>query len=115
MIPVDYSDKQSIKDALDGVDVVICTIANPALGMQVGIAQAAKEAGVKLFVPSEFGGISTEDPEGLFGQKASVQNQLKALGLPYTLFYNGIYSDFTWQQYASLFYFFHSVESIAGS
>jgi uncharacterized protein YbjT (DUF2867 family) len=107
VIPVDYSDKQSIKDALDGVDVVICTIANPALGMQVGIAQAAKEAGVKLFVPSEFGGISTEEPEGVFGQKAVVQNQVKALGLPYTLFYTGIYSDFTWNQCASL----HSIFS----
>ncbi|KAH9980930.1 NAD-P-binding protein, partial [Lactifluus volemus] len=96
VIPVDYSNKQSVKGALAGVDVVICTIASAALGAQAGIAQAAKEAGVKLFVPSEFGGITAGATDGVFGQKASVHDQLKALSLPYALFYTGIYSDFIW-------------------
>jgi uncharacterized protein YbjT (DUF2867 family) len=105
VIPVDYSDKKSVKAALAGVDVVICTIAGAALGMQVGIAQAAKEAGVKLFVPSEFGGVTAGETEGIFGQKAGIHDQLKALSLPYALFYTGIYSDYIWQQYV----FLHSV------
>jgi uncharacterized protein YbjT (DUF2867 family) len=105
VIPVDYSNKQSVKDALAGVDVVICTIASAALGAQAGIAQAAKEAGVKLFVPSEFGGITAGATDGIFGQKASVHDQLKALSLPYALFYTGNYSDFIWIPYV----FLHSV------
>ncbi|KAI0250539.1 NAD-P-binding protein [Lactifluus subvellereus] len=96
LIPVDYSNKTSIKAALAGVDVVICTIAGSALGAQAGIAEAAKEVGVKLFVPSEFGGITEGETEGIFGAKAGIQNQLKALGLPYALFYTGNYADYIW-------------------
>jgi uncharacterized protein YbjT (DUF2867 family) len=94
-----------MKDALAGVDVVICTIAAAALGLQVGIAKAAKEAGVKLFVPSEFGGVkaSPEETEGFFGQKVGIRHQLGALGLPYTIFHTGIYSDYIWRPCASLY------------
>ena len=107
MIQVDYSNDQSVKAALAGVDVVISTISTSALGVQVGIAKAAKEAGVKLFVPSEFGGVKAEETEGLIGEKAGIRNQLKTLGLPYTVFYTGIYSDFIWEPCASL----HSIIS----
>ena len=65
MIAVDYSNKESIKKALTGVDVVICTIPLAALDVQSGIAEAAKEVGVKLFVPSEFG-VPTEGEHGAF-------------------------------------------------
>ncbi|KAH9980936.1 NAD-P-binding protein [Lactifluus volemus] len=102
VIPVDYSNKQSVKDALAGVDVVICTIATAALGAQAGIAQAAKEAGVKLFVPSEFGGLTARATEGVVGQKAWVHDHLKALSLPYALFYTGIYSDFVWPPFLNI-------------
>ena len=101
MIPVDYSDKESIKSALAGIDVVISTIASVALGLQAGIAEAAKEVGVKLFIPSEFGGPTEGATEGLFGTKASVQDQLKAVGIPYALFYTGAYADIIWAPYAA--------------
>jgi uncharacterized protein YbjT (DUF2867 family) len=100
VFPVDYSNKQSVRDALVGVDVVLCTISSSALGVQVGIAEAAKEAGVKLFVPSEFGGTAEGTPT-FFDTKASVRDQLKALGLPYALFYTGPYADWIWTPYAS--------------
>ena len=96
MIQVDYSNKESIKSALIGIDVVISTIAPSALGVQVGIAQAAKEVGVKLFVPSEFGGRTEGATRGVKGAKAGVQNQLKVLGMPYALFHTGPYADFIW-------------------
>ncbi|KAI0300695.1 NAD-binding protein [Multifurca ochricompacta] len=97
LIPVDYSNKESIKKALIGVDVVISTIASSVLHLQAGIADAAKEAGVKLFVPSEFGGQTEGATEGFFGAKANIQTQLKGLGLPYTLFYTGGFADFLWK------------------
>ncbi|KAH9041841.1 hypothetical protein EDB84DRAFT_1559599 [Lactarius hengduanensis] len=79
LIPVDYSDKESIKNALVGVDVVISTIAGAALDLQPGIAQAAKEVGVKLFIPSEFTGPTEGETEGYFGEKGKIQEQLKAI------------------------------------
>ena len=96
MIQVDYSDKESVKNALTGVDVVISTVAGTALDVQPGIAEAAKEAGVKLFIPSEFGGPTEGATEGLFGAKAKVQEQLKAVGIPYALFYTGPFADCIW-------------------
>lgn len=101
VIAVDYSSKESIKSALAGIDVVISTITMSALDVQTGIAEAAKEVGVKLFVPSEFGGVSEGSTQGLKGTKAGVHSQLKALGLPYALFYTGPFADFIWEPYAS--------------
>jgi uncharacterized protein YbjT (DUF2867 family) len=96
VIQVDYSDEGSIQHALSGVDVVISTIPGAAVDIQVKIAAAAKDAGVKLFVPSEFGGISNGQTEWIFGAKANVQSQLKALDIPYTAFYTGFFADYVW-------------------
>lgn len=96
VIEVDYSNDESIKNALTGVDVVISTVAIAALEIQGKIAVAAKNADVKLFIPSEFGHITEGDTEGLHGTKANFQRQLKALGLPYAAFYTGKFSDFGW-------------------
>ncbi|KAI0296986.1 NAD-P-binding protein [Multifurca ochricompacta] len=87
---------ESIKNALVGVDVVISTIAATVINLQVGLAEAAKEAGVQLFVPSEFGAQTEGETEGFLGAKANIQTQLKALGLPYTLFYTGGFADYLW-------------------
>jgi len=90
VIPVDYSNKESIKDALTSLDVVISTVPPTALDVQLGIAEAAKEAGVKLFVPSEFGGVTEGAIEGVKGSKARVQDQLKAVGIIHTLLHRCI-------------------------
>ncbi len=96
LISVDYSNKESIKKALIGVDVVISTISGTALDVQPGIAEAAKEVGVQLFIPSEFGGPTEGAKEGLFGAKANIQEQLKAVGISYALFYTGPFAAFLW-------------------
>ncbi|KAN0140140.1 NAD-P-binding protein [Lactarius tabidus] len=102
LVTVDYSNKESIKKALTGVDVVISTLPGTALDVQPGIAEAAKEAGVKLFVPSEFGGPTEGATEGLFGSKANIQERLKEIGIPYALFYTGPFADFLWVPYLDL-------------
>jgi uncharacterized protein YbjT (DUF2867 family) len=101
VIQVDYSNEASIKHALTGVDVVISTVPEVAFDVQWKIATAAKEVDVKLFVPSEFGGISEGKSEGIDVEKANVQAQLKALGLPYTAFYTGVFADQIWVSYVS--------------
>ena len=99
VIQVDYSSDESIKHALTGVEVVISTVAIAALNVQEKIAAAAKEADVKLFVPSEFGGNTEGETEGMFGAKANIQGQLKALGIPYAVFYTGPFADYVWASY----------------
>ena len=101
VIQVDYSNDASVKHALTGVDVVISTVPAAAFDVQWKVALAAKEADVKLFVPSEFGGISEGASEGLLVEKANVQVQLQALGLPYTAFYTGAFADQFWEPYVS--------------
>ncbi|KAH9986769.1 hypothetical protein BJV77DRAFT_1070785 [Russula vinacea] len=76
VIHVDYSNHTSIKHALAGVHVVISTVAGEALYVQGKVAAAGKEAGVKLF--------------------------LKALGMPYALFYTGAFADYFWTSYINI-------------
>jgi uncharacterized protein YbjT (DUF2867 family) len=99
VISVDYSNPESIKSALSGVDVIVSTIAGTALDVQAKIAEAAQAAGVKLFVPSEFGGVTEGETSGLFGDKASIQDQLKVLGVPWAIFYTGPFADFVFAEY----------------
>ena len=99
VIQVDYSNNESIKAALTGVHVVISTISGTALDVQGKIAAAAKEADVKLFVPSDFGGITEGETEGIFGEKSNIQGQLKALGIPYAIFYTGPFADYIFASY----------------
>jgi uncharacterized protein YbjT (DUF2867 family) len=96
LVAVDYSNKESIKKALTGVDVVISTVAVSALHVQPGIAEAAKEVGVKLFVPSEFGGASTAPKSGPHSIKTNIQERLRVIGIPYALFATGPFADFLW-------------------
>jgi NmrA-like family len=99
VVEVDYSNDESIKNALTGVDVVISTVAIAALNIQGKVAAAAKNADVKLFVPSEFGNISEGDTEGLHGTKTNIQRQLIALGLPFVAIYTGKFPDSGWTSY----------------
>lgn len=107
-----YDSKQSLTSALTGVDVVVSSVNIQGDGMvaQESLAVAAKEAGVKLFVPSEYGrpSDSGKNPKGDFQGKLYVECRLimmigsqylvvfhrKALDMPYALFYSGTFPDF---------------------
>lgn len=52
---VDYESIDSLKEAFGGQDVVVSAIATPAVQGQKTIIDAAIAAGVKRFIPSEFG------------------------------------------------------------
>ncbi|KAF8490945.1 NAD-P-binding protein [Russula emetica] len=102
VVQVDYTNDESIKRAVTGVEVVISTISWEALDVQGKIAAAAKEAGVKLFIPSDFGNVTEGETEGIFGAKANIQSQLKTLGLPYVVFYTGPFADYIWAPFINL-------------
>ncbi|OIW28221.1 oxidoreductase CipA-like protein [Coniochaeta ligniaria NRRL 30616] len=56
---IGYSDIKGMTDVLRGIDVVVSTVGNPGLDNQIPLIDAAVAAGVKRFIPSEFGA----DPE----------------------------------------------------
>ncbi|TFY63676.1 hypothetical protein EVG20_g6216 [Dentipellis fragilis] len=90
---VDYTSQDSLTAALAGVDVVISTFGREAFSAQDAVAVAAKAAGVRLFVPSEFGGRSDEEKVAALALKAGVHARLREIGLPYLLVYTGSFPD----------------------
>jgi hypothetical protein len=77
---VDYKSVESIKPALEGQDAVVSVLGTFASGEQQPLADAAFEAGVKRFIPSEFG-INTRRARGtamgkLIGTKIALVDDL---------------------------------------
>lgn len=102
IVVVDYGSAESLKSAVTGADVVVSTLthAPAALQAQHLLAEQAKAAGVKLFVPSEFGDpTDRENAEGAFALKQSVHHKLKGLDLPYALFFTGPHPDYIFVPY----------------
>ncbi|KDQ62725.1 hypothetical protein JAAARDRAFT_190013 [Jaapia argillacea MUCL 33604] len=96
---VDYASPSSVASALAGIDVVVSALGGAALGAQVLLAEEAKKAGVKLFVPSEYGIPTEGHTEGILGQKASLHKKLKEIDLPYSLYYTGPFADWVFNPY----------------
>jgi hypothetical protein len=61
----DYTSESSIVEGLKGQDAVVSTIATAALANQEKIIDAAVKAGVKRFIPSEFGINTTKISGGI--------------------------------------------------
>jgi uncharacterized protein YbjT (DUF2867 family) len=99
-VDVDFSSIESLTKALHGQDALISTLAMAALGDQITLIDAAIAAGVKRFLPSEFGS-NLEVPHvrklPVFADKVKVHDYLQkkaAEGLiSYTSFYNNAFLD----------------------
>jgi len=96
----DYSDIESMSDILCGCDVVVASVqASKEFLEEVEpkLLKAAIKAGVKRFVPNEFGahtqGLAYGDGV-IFDRKKRFQEQLFASGIEWTLFYNGGIFDY---------------------
>ncbi|KAF9221144.1 NAD(P)-binding protein [Gyrodon lividus] len=95
VIPVDYSDVNAVTAVLKehSVDVFISTIGGGGFATQIPLADAAKAAAVKLFVPSEFGVPTEGAKEGLWGIKNQVAIHLNSIGLPSLRLYTGAFIE----------------------
>ncbi|KAF1326159.1 Eugenol synthase 1, partial [Globisporangium splendens] len=91
IVKVDYSSESELTKVLSDVEVVVSAISHLALAEQPAFAKVAKAAGVQLFVPAEYGFDFTES---FTYKKKVVQDALKALDLPYTLFLTGFFDSF---------------------
>lgn len=98
---VDYTSVESLTPALQGVEVVVSTVGSEALGGQNPLIDAAVAAGVKRFIPSEFGsnlGNPNTAALPVFGAKVSTAKYLEEVAaknpqFTYSLVYNGPFLD----------------------
>ena len=92
----DYFDAAALESALIGAKTVVSTFGgNDLVKLDVTTAQAAKKAGVELFVPSRFGidyrRWSSSNP--FLTAKLQVTDTAKEIGLPTLSVANGYFSD----------------------
>lgn len=64
------------------IEVVVSTVGHPALPNQKLLGDAAKQAGVKLFFPSEYGYTTIGLTHGELALKTQFAEHLKQIGLP---------------------------------
>ncbi|KAJ0344560.1 hypothetical protein COL154_010084 [Colletotrichum chrysophilum] len=72
---------QSLQQALSGQDAVLCVLGHAVLDRQANVIHAAEKAGVKSFIPSDFGIPKgpNDVPEyrAILGKKAQALDLLK--------------------------------------
>jgi len=92
---VDYDDEAQLARVLSDakVECLVSALSGGGVQAQPALARAAKEAGVKFFVPSEYGIPATASRDGPFPTKAYFRDYLEELGLPYTLVHTGMFTD----------------------
>lgn len=100
VVEVDYESQEALIAALKGQDAVIFNLGLAASQVQPKMIDAAVAAGVKRFIPGEFGSaMDLEKTRQLpvFGFKVAVQKQLEALAqegkITYTYVWNGLFLD----------------------
>jgi hypothetical protein len=98
---VNYDSLDSLKEALTGIDAVVSAIATPAIGSQIKLIDAANAAGVKRFIPSEYG-IHTRN---LGGAKIGQILAGKIKTVDYLQEKAKENSNFTWTGIATGFFF----------
>ena len=74
---VNYSSADSLREVFADQDAVVSTIATLAIGSQTLIVDAAHDAGVKRFIPSEFG-INTR-ALGIPGLEVILSGKIKTI------------------------------------
>ncbi|KAH8703841.1 hypothetical protein BGW36DRAFT_370086 [Talaromyces proteolyticus] len=101
VLEVDYTSLKSLTAALKGIDAVVSTVGGEAIESQIILIDAAVAAGVKRFIPSEFGSVSTNPKlEGfpLYSSMAKIRKHLQqkaAAGeLTWTVLVCGAFLDF---------------------
>ena len=95
---VDYSRESTLLSALDGVEVVITALAFAAFEKQKDIVKAAKAAGVKLFVDSEYGLHTDDVTTGIWMIKKDMNSWLKEFGFPHVRILCGLWPDYVFTQ-----------------
>ncbi|KAI0401994.1 NAD(P)-binding protein [Xylaria palmicola] len=100
VVEVDYDSLESLTSALRGQDAVVSVVGAAALAKQTTLVEAAAKAGVKRFLPSEYGS-NTVHPKaaqlppfrGKIATQEALIQQAQTSGLTYTLVITGPFFD----------------------
>lgn len=87
---VDFTSVEMLTSALNGIDAVVSTLSGKAIDTQTALVDAAVAAGVKRFIPSEFGSVSTNpklESFPLYSSMATIRKHLET---------NAANGEFTW-------------------
>jgi uncharacterized protein YbjT (DUF2867 family) len=97
---VDYNDLKALTQALKGQDAVVSTITTAGIGSQKNLVDAVVAAGVKRFIPSEYGcDLSNAKARQLpvYGHKVqiedAVEQKIKNTDTTYTFVFNNAFLD----------------------
>ncbi|KAL7272792.1 hypothetical protein RUND412_004379 [Rhizina undulata] len=93
VVSVDYDNHASVVEALRGQDALVVTIGAAGIVLQRKIIDAAVEAGVKRYIPSEFGGDTSNEKASklaVFKAKVETREYLKALAKEGKIEWSGI-------------------------
>ncbi|KAG6355084.1 hypothetical protein INS49_004165 [Diaporthe citri] len=98
-VAVDYSDTPSLANALKGQDVVVSTVGMEGIPGQKLIIDAAIQAGVRRFIPSDFGSLTTNPAASRLPHHVSmveIQDYMRSKSnkIEYTIFSIGAFTDF---------------------
>lgn len=112
VIEVDYASTESLRAALKGIDAVVSTVAGEAIGAQGTLIDAAALSGVKRFIPSEFGTVTTNPKvqtlpvySDMFKIKSLLQTKADAAQMTWTVLACGGFLDLLFQGSSDLFNF----------
>ncbi|CAI2176880.1 12537_t:CDS:2 [Funneliformis geosporum] len=101
IVYADYGQKDDLVKALKGTDVLVSTVSykqgndnNSFYEVQLPLLNAAKEAGVKRFIPSEFGSEFKGLSHQLSDDKAKFRAEVEKSGLEYTIIFTGLFYEF---------------------
>ncbi|PKY27222.1 NAD(P)-binding protein, partial [Rhizophagus irregularis] len=93
IVYADYDQKDDLVKVLKGTDVFVSAVNGTSLyDTQVPLLAAAKEASVKRFIPSEFGGEIGVNP--LIDGKIKFREEVVKSGLEYTFIFTGLFQEF---------------------
>lgn len=97
---VDFNSVPALTSALKGQDAVVSTLGTPSMASQTNVIDAALAAGVKRFIPSEFGSDTTNPKVRalpVFRDKVAAEDYLSKKAsegaITYTLIFNGALLD----------------------
>ncbi|TAQ87792.1 hypothetical protein B7494_g3892 [Chlorociboria aeruginascens] len=101
VVEVDFTSVESLTAVLKGIDAVVSTVAATAIGSQTVLIDAAIAAGVKRFIPSEYGSCTTNPKlkdmpiyAPMFKIKQYLQEQAQAGKLTWTVLVCGGFLEF---------------------
>ncbi|KDN44262.1 NAD(P)-binding protein [Tilletiaria anomala UBC 951] len=103
LVQVDYSSEAQLTQALRGIDVVVSTLPSGSDDQEKNLAKAAKQAGVKLFVKSEWGldydAPNMEPVNPMIASKMQLRVELKEVGPPIFVVSNGLFATLAFSSF----------------